>query len=75
MKEHLLREGKLKTDLTDLLEEDELAALIKAPDQPTFCLMTMSEIIHDCNISDSERALMVITVLPRFNVVDIHESN
>lgn len=66
MKEHLLREGKLKENLTFLLEEEELAALSKVPDQPTFCLMTMSEIVHDCNISDTQRALMV-TILHRSN--------
>ncbi|CAM6125667.1 unnamed protein product [Calypogeia fissa] len=67
MKEHMLREGKLKEDLTFLLEEDELTALLKAPEQPTFCLMTMSEIIHDCNISDTERALMSETITHFFD--------
>lgn len=68
LKDHVVREDDLKAELTNLLEQKELEAVMASSHRPNYLLQIMSELIHNSELKDMERATMDA------NITQLHDN-
>jgi putative membrane protein len=59
LKDHLTRGGSIREELIGVLDQNEQEVLMGNKHKPYYVLQTMSEIVHNCKLSDMERAPLV----------------